>query len=106
MPWQRVWCLWFVLILAVATILTYPIQVAQTNMRAASKDDDMPEYKNTLDCLIKIFRADGFLGWYKGIFVKLIQTVLTTAFQFLAYEKVKEAIFALLGGEAQLKLKQ
>jgi len=87
---------------AVATVLTYPIQISQTRMRAHSgkqkKADDQEHYANTLDCLIKMFARDGFLGWYKGLFVKLFQTVLTAAFQFLAYERIAQLIFSLMGG--------
>jgi len=90
---------------AVATVLTYPIQLSQTRMRAHSGKSDSDKknsttqyYKNTLDCLIKIFAKDGFLGWYKGLFVKLFQTVLTAAFQFLAYERIASLIFSVMGG--------
>jgi len=87
---------------AVATILTYPIQLSQTRMRAHSNSSKVTEdkngYKNTLECLIKIFAKDGFLGWYKGLFVKLFQTVLTAAFQFLAYERIASLIFSVMGG--------
>lgn len=93
---------------AIATVITYPIQVAQTNMRYAKRvkegEKSDKNYKGVIDCLIKIFKKDGFLGWYKGLSVKLVQTVLTTAFQFLAYERIKGLIFAILGGEKQLKL--
>lgn len=92
---------------AFATLVTYPIQVAQSVMRTKGggkhkqveikeegKDD--VKYKNTLDCLIKIFQKEGLSGWFKGLDVKLIQTVLTAAFHFLAYEKIVQFIFSVL----------
>jgi len=98
---------------AVATVLTYPVQLAQSILRATKshrKDPkhiytdkkeknesktENPEYSGTIDCLIKIFQRDGFFGWFRGIFVKLVQTVLTAAFQFMAYEKIARTIFTI-----------
>lgn len=88
---------------ACATILTYPIQIAQTRLRAAhgghghgpAKPNTEAEvkYKNTLDVLIKLYKSDGLLGWFAGMDVKLVQTVLTAAFQFVCYEHIKDFIF-------------
>jgi len=79
---------------AIATIVTYPIQIAQTRLRAhGGKDEGRDKYKNTLDVLIKLYRSDGFLGWFAGMDVKLVQTVLTAAFQFVCYEHIKAFIF-------------
>lgn len=90
---------------AIATFVTYPLQVAQSKLRNSNKNltgedaksSGIRSYKNTLDCLIQMFQADGFYGWYKGLNVKLLQTVLMAAFHFLAYEKVAALIFALFG---------
>jgi len=125
---------------AVATVLTYPIQLAQSRMRAMkgghshgggshtkvtkdkkdiqkNKDNEdnkdtkdvnkdtknqllmsraPPEvYNGTLHCLYVIFKRDGFFGWFRGLYVKLLQTVLTAAFQFMAYENIARFIFKL-----------
>eukprot|EP01080_Neovahlkampfia_damariscottae_P009939 gene9939-2260_t len=68
---------------AIATVLTYPIQVAQSNMRSkhkSTKDLEIqkqkPKYANTIDCLMKLFKENGIYGWFKGLDVKLLQTVL------------------------------
>jgi len=80
---------------AVATVLTYPIQIAQTRLRAHGKETEAAKdkYKNTLDVLLKLYRSDGLLGWFAGMDVKLVQTVLTAAFQFVCYEHIKAFIF-------------
>ena len=74
----------------IATILTYPLQVAQTELRAGSK------YKGTLHCLITIYQEEGISGWFKGFSAKIVQTVLTSAAMFLIYEKLSNAIFIFL----------
>lgn len=42
-----------------------------------------------------ISREHGFLGLYKGMEAKLLQTVMTAALMFLAYEKISAFIFAM-----------
>jgi len=79
---------------AVATVLTYPIQVAQTRLRAHGKESETKEkYTSTFDVLLKLYKSDGLFGWFAGMDVKLVQTVLTAAFQFVCYEHIKAFIF-------------
>lgn len=54
-------------------------------------------YKNTLDCLINLYRREGIInGWFKGFSVKFSQTVLMAAFHFLAYEKIMAFIYLIM----------
>jgi hypothetical protein len=54
----------------IATLITYPIQVAQSNMRSKHKTSgsksEKPKYANTIDCLVKLFQENGIYGWFKG----------------------------------------
>jgi len=87
-----------------ATILTYPVQLAQTRLRATkitpnkqlSSSEGEEMYQNTLDVLVKVFRKDGVFGWFSGLNIKVVQTVLTAAFQFLCYEYIKDFIFFVM----------
>lgn len=81
---------------AVATVFTYPLQVAQSRLRAGKKDDDGHKYTSTVDVLRRIFAKKGFWGWFNGMEAKLLQTVSTAAFQFLTYEQVAKFVFFLL----------
>jgi adenine nucleotide transporter 17 len=81
---------------ALATIITYPIQVAQSRQRAL-KDKQSSTFASTFKILYDIFKKDGVLGWFAGMNVKLVQTVLTAAFQFMCYEKIQETIFSVMG---------
>lgn len=79
---------------AVATVLTYPIQIAQSLLRAdQGSDKKTRDYTGTVDCLVKLYQVGGFLRWFKGMEAKLWQTVLTAAFQFLTYEQITRVIF-------------
>eukprot|EP00515_Schizochytrium_aggregatum_P014305 CAMPEP_0202094298 /NCGR_PEP_ID=MMETSP0964-20121228/48973_1 /ASSEMBLY_ACC=CAM_ASM_000500 /TAXON_ID=4773 /ORGANISM="Schizochytrium aggregatum, Strain ATCC28209" /LENGTH=461 /DNA_ID=CAMNT_0048662553 /DNA_START=84 /DNA_END=1470 /DNA_ORIENTATION=+ len=76
----------------IATVVTYPLQVAQTRLRAqntsAPKEDGPEPYRGTLDCLVGIYRDEGLAGLYRGMEAKLWQTCLTSAFMFAAYERI------------------
>lgn len=80
---------------AVATVLTYPLQIAQARL-LVQKTRATVQYRNTADCLAQIAASDGLLGWFKGMEAKLAQTVLTSAFQFLTYEQTQRFVFAAL----------
>ena len=41
-------------------------------------------------------RKHGFLGLYKGLEAKLLQTVLTAALMFVVYEKITTATFKVM----------
>jgi len=84
---------------AIATVATYPIQLAQSRLRAATnhqKADEPPKYIGTWDCLLKTATQDGFMGLYRGMEAKLWQTVLAAAFHFLAYEKLIQLVSGAL----------
>jgi adenine nucleotide transporter 17 len=85
----------------IATIVTYPIQLAQTRLRALKSTggkvkEGEEAYDNTIDLLLKVFKKEGVAGWFSGLNVKVVQTVLTAAFQFLCYEYIKDFIFFFL----------
>jgi hypothetical protein len=68
---------------ALATITTYPLQLAQTVLRFQTKN-----YRGTLDCWMRLYEQGGFGKLYTGMRAKLLQTVLTAAFTFLTYEQI------------------
>jgi len=85
---------------AVATILTYPIQLAQSRQRSGhgkvvgEKTDN--GRNNIVTVLMKVYESDGLKGIFSGIEAKLLQTVLTAAFHFMCYEQIKAFIFSVL----------
>jgi adenine nucleotide transporter 17 len=85
---------------AIATVATYPIQVAQSQLRADRKSSEgKRKYSGTMDCLVKIIQAGGMHGLFRGMWAKLWQTVLTAAFQFMTYERMRVLVFKALTGK-------
>ncbi|XP_075429999.1 peroxisomal membrane protein PMP34 [Ascaphus truei] len=86
---------------AIATTLTYPLQTVQSVLRFGHERLN-PE-KRTLGSLRSVIyllrqrvRRLGFLGLYKGLEAKLLQTVLTAALMFLVYEKLTSITFRIM----------
>ncbi|XP_011698556.1 PREDICTED: peroxisomal membrane protein PMP34 [Wasmannia auropunctata] len=81
---------------AVATSITYPLQLVQTKLRHGDKYPNLPPDAGTLQILFYILKKQGLSGLYKGMEAKLLQTVLTAALMFLAYEKIARFVFRIL----------
>ena len=85
---------------AVATMATYPLQVAQTLLRTQSNaqgGDAGSRYRGVVDCLRRLLAEEGVAGLYRGVDKKLAHTVLTAALMFAIYEKIAARMFRLLG---------
>ena len=88
----------------VATVVTYPLQLAQVLIRLRKNEinnnvqhtpvttDDsgmnVKEYSGMLDCLYQQYAHGGFVSLFQGMNSKLLQTVLSAAFTFLTYEQI------------------
>ncbi|GAA5816341.1 hypothetical protein MFLAVUS_009869 [Mucor flavus] len=67
-----------------ATAITYPYIVIKSRMQVSQSGDE--KYTSILDGFKKIIAAEGVTGLYKGISSKIVQSVLSAAFLFLAKE--------------------
>jgi adenine nucleotide transporter 17 len=95
----------------IATIATYPLQLAQVIMRLQTSchaekhenqivNDTMQErkshstkvYSNLLDCMVTLYKGGGIKALYTGINAKMIQTILSSALTFLTYEQILHVV--------------
>jgi adenine nucleotide transporter 17 len=76
---------------AISTIVTYPLQVAQTRQRY-NRDAKM----NTAALLLDMVKKNGPSALYQGLEAKLLQTILSSALMFMTYEKIAQFVFTLL----------
>lgn len=90
---------------AVATVLTYPLQLVQTKLRHGHNYRDLPQNAGTIKLTLYILRKYGIIGLYKGMEAKLLQTVLTAALMFAAYEKIADFVLKLLLNHQNLSSK-
>jgi adenine nucleotide transporter 17 len=98
----------------IATVLTYPLQLAQVIVRlqrenrlvassveSTSKTQKRTEnsyqtlasqhsrrFRGTWDCIFQLYRKGGILALYTGMDAKLLLNILSAAFTFLTYEQI------------------
>lgn len=82
-----------------ATILTYPLQLIQTKLRHGRSDhavSQLPPGAGIIQMCLYILKNNGVAGLFRGLEAKLLQTVLTAALMFAAYEKIASTVLSLL----------
>lgn len=87
---------------AIATALTYPLQLVQTKLRHGHGYKNLPADAGMLQLTVYILKRFGVNGLYKGMEAKLLQTVLTAALMFTAYEKIVHMVFRILLAHKQM----
>ncbi|ORX92923.1 mitochondrial carrier [Basidiobolus meristosporus CBS 931.73] len=80
----------------IATSLTYPYIVIKSRMQLKQSSDESQRYKSVLDGFRKVLKHEGVAGLYKGLYYKLVQSVLTAAFLFMAKESLFKYTLRLL----------
>jgi len=91
---------------ALATILTYPIQLVQAKQRHGHNYEGLPQKAGVIRLVSYILQNFGFKGLFKGLEAKILQTVLTAALMFVAYEKIAAVVFAVLMGRKRSMLQK
>ncbi|WVR05496.1 hypothetical protein IAU60_002514 [Kwoniella sp. DSM 27419] len=71
----------------VATGGTYPYIVVKSRLQAATH-----KYKSSLQAILHILQTEGVAGLYAGLGPKLLQSVLTAAFMFVAQRRIYEFV--------------
>jgi len=79
-----------------ATFLTYPYIVVKSRMQLKQSSNETLRYHSVTDGLYKIAAHEGIRGLYKGLEMKLLQSVLTAAFLFWSKERLYQYAVALV----------
>merc|ERR1719147_118712 len=75
---------------ATSLCFVYPLDFARTRLGAdVGKGAGQREFKGLGDCLIKIFKADGISGLYRGFFVSVQGIIIYRAAFFGLYDTAK-----------------
>jgi len=74
----------------IATICTYPAQVLKTRLQKKDNQD------NFFMCVYRVWSEDGWEGFYRGMGMKISQTVLTSAFMFFFYSILAQKVMKFL----------
>lgn len=73
----------------VTLLITNPIWIVKTRLCLQYDSTYPAKYSGTVDCLVKIYQADGLKGYYKGLLPGIVG-VSHGAVQFMVYEELKK----------------
>ncbi|KAL4401654.1 mitochondrial citrate transmembrane transport protein [Malassezia pachydermatis] len=73
----------------VTVYATMPLDVVKTRMQTL---EARTQYKNTLDCMVKILRHEGILAFWRGATPRLARLMLSGGIVFTVYEKCMDAL--------------
>lgn len=71
----------------IAATLTYPYQVVKSRMQQRISWNTIWKYKSSLDCIIKIYKSEGILGFFRGVIPNSLKVAPHAAITFLVYEE-------------------
>ncbi|WVQ79808.1 hypothetical protein IAT38_001908 [Cryptococcus sp. DSM 104549] len=80
----------------VATGGTYPYLVVKSRLQAATH-----KYQSSLKAVLHILEHEGLTGLYAGLVPKLLQSMLTAAFMFVAQRRIYEFVKGLVAASVQ-----
>lgn len=52
----------------------------------------IPEYKTVIDCVVKIYKQEGIISFYRGLTAALLKSVPASATTFYVYSMMKNAL--------------
>ncbi|KAI0067295.1 mitochondrial carrier [Artomyces pyxidatus] len=96
-----------------ATVVTYPYIMAKVRIQTRSVDDDTAKEEHTipvhhgyhhkrghhpgaLDILIRVWRHQGFVGWYQGMGAQILKAVLAQGVLFMSKERFEQWALAIM----------
>ncbi|GMT26434.1 hypothetical protein PFISCL1PPCAC_17731, partial [Pristionchus fissidentatus] len=74
---------------ATSLCFVYPLDFARTRLAADVGKGESREFKGLVDCLVKITKADGPIGLYRGFFVSVQGIIIYRAAYFGMYDTAK-----------------
>ncbi|EZA54250.1 ADP,ATP carrier protein [Ooceraea biroi] len=77
---------------ATSLLFVYPLDLARTRLAADVGRGKKREFKGINDCILKIFKSDGFFGLYRGFNVSVQGIIIYRATYFGLYDTMRIAL--------------
>ncbi|GJQ11807.1 hypothetical protein GpartN1_g3598.t1 [Galdieria partita] len=73
----------------IAQTITYPFDTVRRRMQMNSRSG-LKKYNNILDCILSMWRNEGFRSFYRGTMINMMKTIPGISIQIYAYDLLKE----------------
>ena len=87
---------------SIASTITYPIQVIKSRLQQRSQTAELlasgeveivkREYYGVIHCASKIWKCEGFIGFFKGAIPNALRVAPSAAITFVVYETVTDEL--------------
>jgi len=78
----------------IAQCITFPGDTIRRRMISNGIGGKPKHYKHSLDCMIQVYRKEGFRAFFYGLNTNIVRCIPEAAIQFAAYEYIKEFLGA------------
>jgi len=72
-----------------ALTITYPTDLIRRRLQLQGYDKSVPIYKNTFDCIRKIYKYDGISGFYRGLHANYVKSFAQWSIYFYVIDNMK-----------------
>jgi solute carrier family 25 folate transporter 32 len=76
----------------VASVATYPYQVIKSKLQQRESELEHKRYRGMIDCVVKIWKSQGFIGFFRGLMPNILKVVPSSALTFLVYEETMKIL--------------
>ena len=76
-------------------VIITPVELVKCRLQVQFENKSKSYYKGVIDCLGKVYRADGIKGIYTGNFITILREIPAYAGQFGAYHLMKMGLCKL-----------
>lgn len=77
---------------SLAQLATYPLAVASTLIQASGMPGHPVAYSGLADCLLRVARADGLRGLYRGIVPNMMKAIPSVSVSYVVFENLKRRL--------------
>lgn len=76
-------------------IIAYPLQLVRTKLQSSGVEG-MEKYNGMMDCVRRVMKSDGPLGFYRGIGANFMKGIPAVGIGYVAYERARRYFGALV----------